>query len=82
MKEQSAKPYYFDPRSIVLVNHNGKIRRLYAPFKVLCIHPIGHLKVGTWVYVDEIEQAANDELIYLIQGKNYSHCSFCIQIGF
>jgi hypothetical protein len=76
------KYYYYDEQSILLVNHKGKMRRLYTPFKVLCIDTIGGLRCGVWVFVDEVRHSAKDELIYLIQGKEYLHSSFCVQIGF
>lgn len=76
------KYYYYDGQSILLVNHKGKIRRLYTPFKVLCIDTIGALRCGVYVYVDEVRHSAKGQLIYLIQGKEYMHENFCIQIGF
>lgn len=82
MKKKLAKYYYGDEQSILLVNHNGKLRKLYTPFKVLTITTIDNLRCGVWVFVDEVRQSAKEELIYLIQGKEYLHFNFCIQIGF
>jgi hypothetical protein len=82
MKKKIVKYYYYDEESILLVNHKGKIRRLYTPFKVLCMETIDNLRCGVWVYVDAVRNSDKDELIYLIQGKEYLHFNFCIQIGF
>lgn len=79
---QDIQHQFYDYNTLLVVNHHGVIRRLYTPIKVLCIDPIENIRIGIWVYIDEIRTTRKDELIYLINGKEYPHRCFAIQIGF
>src|SRR6185437_3321266 len=79
---QDAPHVFYNYNTLLVINHQGAIRQLYTPIKVLCIDPIGNIKIGIWVYIDEIRTTLKDELVYLINGKEYFHGHFAIQIGF
>jgi len=72
----------YDHNTLLVINPQGAIRRLYVPIKVQCIDPIEAIRSGIWVYIDEIRTTRKDQLIYLINGKEYPHFHFSIQIGF
>ena len=75
-------PEFNDNSSLLVINPQGILRRLYAPFKVQCILPIDNIGDGVWVYVEGIKAASDNELLYQIHGKEYRHFHFCISIGF
>lgn len=73
---------YCDNTSLLVINPRGAIRRVYAPIKALCVDPVDTIRNGIWIYIDEIRTTSKDELIYVINGKEYRHFHFAIQIGF
>ena len=79
---QDAPHVFYNYNTLLVINHQGIIRQLYTPIKVLCIEPIGNIKIGISVYIDQIRTTRKDELIYFINGKEYPHSFFAIQIGF
>ncbi len=83
MTHKELRVYYYDSGSILVINPKGKIRKLYTPFRVLCIEPVNSwLKKGAWVFVDEVKSTANDQLIFVVAGLSFSHRHFQIQINF
>ena len=79
---QEIQHQFYDYNTLLVINHQGAIRQIYTPIKVLCIDPVENIKIGIWVYIDEIRTTRKDELVYLINGKEYYHSHFAIQIGF
>lgn len=83
MEKGKLRVYYHDPWSILVINPKGHIRKLYAPFKVLCIEPASTwIKKGSWAFVDEVKTTREDELIFVVGGLQLSHRHFRIQISF
>lgn len=75
--------YYYDSGSILVINPKGKIRKLYTPFRVLCIETVNNwLKKGSWVFVDEVKTSAKDQLLFVVAGISFPHRHFQIQINF
>ena len=79
---QDAPHVFYNYNTLFVINHQGAIRQLHTPIKVLCIDPVGNIKIGISVYIDQIRTTRKDELIYFINGKEYPHSHFAIQIGF
>ena len=73
---------YYDTFSIAVINPSGKIRRLYCPFLVKCIHAIDEIEENTSVYVEQVTRDSNEKLRYLIGGKPYIYSKFKININF
>ena len=78
MENQNQMIYYYDSFSILVVNVESKIRRLYTPFEVLCIDSIDELKFGYTYIVDEVFPDEDDILLYKIGGNLYSYSNFII----
>lgn len=74
--------FYFDSYSILIINQQGKIRRLYTPFCVQCIYPIEEIQVNTWVYVDKVFPDEDDLLLYKVCGNLYAYKYFTIMAQF
>ena len=83
MDKNELRVYYHDPSSVLVVNPKGQMRKLYTPFRVLCVKTVNHfLATGTWAYVDEVKTNRKDELIFVVGGRPYPHQHFHIRINF
>ncbi len=51
-KEHKLK--YNDPYSLLIVSSNGKIRKIFTPFEVICKDPISGIESGEIVVVEMI----------------------------
>lgn len=74
--------HFVSSNSVLLVNAEGKLKKLYTPFRVTCTEPHGTLTVGTRVYVEEVFATEKDELVYMINGNSYLQKGFTISIQF
>jgi len=72
----------FKTDSLLVINKNGKIRRLYTPFRVLAIISVGSIPKNTWVLVQEIASNKKHQLLYVINNEQYLYESFRIYIQF
>ena len=73
---------YYDSNTLLLVNSKGLIRKLYTPFKVVCINAVGYIQSSTHVFVEEVLTNDRDEILYYIAGEVLSHQNFRIPISF
>ena len=70
--------HYYDSFSMLIMNKQAEIKRLYAPFSVQCTETIDDIKMGSTLYVDEIFDDEDDILLYKIMGNLYSYTYFII----
>ena len=75
-------PQYIDPQSILVINKQGLMRRLYCPFGVVSISQIGQVPPLTKMIVEEVKATLQDMLIYVINGKPYKYKDFHIVMQF
>ena len=80
MEQPNYSVHYANYNSILVVNTAGKLRQLYTPFRVSNRVQKGQKR--RWFIVDEVISTNEDKLFYLINGKNYSHDQFTIEIQF
>jgi hypothetical protein len=73
---------FIDPHSILVINREGYMRRLYCPFTVVNISFLGDIPPLTRMVVEEVRNSIQDILIFIINGKPYSHRSFKILMQF
>ena len=73
---------YVDNRSIIVINQQGHLRKLYCPFRVLCIDSINTISVNTWCYVERVEMSSDTHIIYQIGDVLYPFHHFHIYIKF
>lgn len=71
-----------DIYSIILVNKAGRVKRLYTPFRVVCIKPVVGIKVSTHVYVEAVLGTVHGRIYYVILGQPYQHTCFHIIMHF
>jgi len=82
MKDSIPLKKDYTNNSLLVVNPQGKIRRIYVPFRVLCIKGTGSIVANAWVYVQQISMNINNQLIYFIAGEFHVYDSFRIFINF
>ena len=80
MKKNIVK--FYDLTSIAVINPAGKIRVLYCPFRVKCIWSIEEISNNTFVYVEEVFQDNNFQILYKVGGKIYCHKHFILNINY
>jgi len=68
--------------SLLVINEQGRIRRIYTPFRVLCINTCRSVIKNSWVYVQKISVNEKHELLYLIAEEYYLYELFRIYINF
>ena len=73
---------YVDPKSIMVINKQGHIRKLYCPFRVLCIEATGEIPINTWCYVNEVHPNSQMLIVYDINGNQFPYRCFQIFITF
>lgn len=73
---------YYDSLSILVINTSGQIRRLYVPFRVVCINQIGALHSNSTLFVDKVFEDKDHLILYLINGNLYQSKHFRITILF
>ncbi len=79
---KNSRIVYYDSFSIAVISSKSKLRRLYCPIMVKCIHSIDDIQADSFVYVDEVYMDPDELLIYKIAGKIYPYSNFKISINF
>jgi hypothetical protein len=79
---RNSKIIYYDSFSIAVINPSGKIRRLYCPFLVKCIHAIDEIEENSSVYVEQVFKDPDDLISYMIGDNLYPYSNFRILINF
>ena len=69
---------YVDSGSILVIDNEGHIKRIYCPFKVKCIMDIDMYEEGDILIVTAVKLARNLLLVYIIGGRGYFYYSFVI----
>jgi hypothetical protein len=84
MKEQN-RQYILElfkivsPTSILVVDKNGKVKRLHCPFRVLAIVDIPpDIATGNFYTVDFVKMTLELKEVFIIGGKGYFICYFRI----
>ena len=69
---------FCDDHSILFIDSQGEIRRMYCPFAVMCIIDVDIYQKGEYVLVTAVKIAKNLLLVYVIDQKNYMYYFFII----
>ena len=64
--------------SVLVIDKYGELRRIYCPFKVLCIKDIDRFKKGDILIVSAVKMSKNLFLVYIISNRGYYYYSFTI----
>lgn len=69
---------YTSPHSILVIQKNGVLKRLYTPFLVIVILPIQDLKNGEKLSVEKVLMTKSGITVYKIKNINYYYYYFII----
>ena len=69
---------YCDSDSILVIDEQGQIRRIYCPFVVMCIIDVDVYNQGDYAVVTAVKISKNLLLVYVIDQKNYYYYFFRI----
>ena len=73
---------YYDPYSVIVINHNGQMRQLFVPFKVKVIEHTSVLVKDAWLVVEEIISHETHRLLYRIGNQWWPYYAFKIEVRF
>ena len=64
--------------SILIVDKSGSLRRIYCPFKAICLVTFPEIKQGERVSIDAIKLTVEVKEVYIIKGTAYFIIYFSI----
>jgi len=64
--------------SILIIDRQGKLARLYCPFEVIVTEILPDLRVGDIVWVEAVKMTVTLKDVYIIRGKAYYVWNFRI----
>jgi hypothetical protein len=67
--------------SLLVIDKEGKLRRIYCPFKVICLVNFPAITKGQKVSVDAIKLTVEIKEVYIISGTAYHIAYFMITLG-
>ena len=73
---------YIDHNSILVINHRGKNRQIFVPFRVQVMQETNILKIHTWVYIEEVMPQDQNKMLYRVTSNWWAYNIFRIQIHF
>ena len=62
---------YCDPFSLLVIGKAGQLIRIYCPFHVLVVYPVGALEKGDVVMVEAVKVTIELKDVYIVQGRAY-----------
>ncbi len=65
--------------SILIIDRKGQLKRLYCPFPVEVVVPVGQMGKGLVVFVEAIKMTPDMKDVYVIEGKAYYLSFFAIR---
>jgi hypothetical protein len=71
---------YCSPRVLYVVTYNNLLKKLFCPFKVRVLNPVGQLRRDEILWVEEIKVTQELKTIYVINGQAYYYYHFDILI--
>jgi len=66
--------------SILVIDHQGKLRRIYCPFRAIVVIPVGVHDKGMVVLVEAIKMTEDLRDVFIVEGKAYYLVHFNIML--
>ena len=67
---------YSSPTTLLIITWNNVLQELFCPFKVKVRHPVGTLKEGEIVWVENIKVTIELTTVFIVQGRAYYYYHF------
>ena len=67
-----------NPRSLLVVNEFGTLKRLNCPFSVICVEAVGELSEFKLYKVDSVKMTEQGKIVYNVAGDFFFHSAFKI----
>ena len=67
---------YCKPNSILIITNDGILKRLFVPFKVVCLVAVSSIQKDDVVVVSAVKISLELILVYVINGKAYYYYYF------
>ena len=64
--------------SILVIDKSGRLRRIYCPFKAICLVTFPEIKQGEKISIDAIKLTVEVKEVYIIKGTAYFIIYFSI----
>ena len=65
---------------MLVIDKSGKLRRIYCPFKVICLVTFPDINQGEKVFVDAIKLTIEVKEVFIIKGTAYYMIYFKIML--
>jgi hypothetical protein len=62
---------WISPDSLLVIDKKGLLRRIYCPFKVICLVTFPEIKQGEKVHVDAVKLTVEVKEVFIIKGTAY-----------
>jgi hypothetical protein len=62
---------WIDPYSILVIEGERNLKRIYCPFRVIVVVPVGGLNAGDIALVQAAKVTLGLQDVYIIEGKAY-----------
>jgi len=57
--------------SILVINREGQLKRIYCPFPIEVIIPVGKYKLGMVIFAEAVKMTPDLKDVFIIEGKAY-----------
>ena len=64
--------------SLLVIDKSGRLRRIYCPFKAICLVTFPEIKQGEKISIDAIKLTVEVKEVYIIKGTAYFIVYFSI----
>ena len=71
---------YCSPKVLYVITYNNLLKKIFCPFRVRVLNPVGVLRKGEIVWVDEVKVTIELKTIFIIKGDAYYYYHFNIII--
>lgn len=71
---------YCSPKVLYVITWNNLLKKIFCPFRVRVLNPVGGLRKGEIFLVDEVKVTMELKTIYIINGNAYYYYHFDIII--
>jgi hypothetical protein len=66
--------------SILVINRQGKLRRIHCPFRAVVVIPVGEFVTGKTVLVEAVKMTLDLQDVFVVKGKAYFLIHFKIML--